>query len=189
LLSIIDASICPRNINWDDFSEEERKCLKLNAQAICLLTQSESKYRSLNLKEIWVSYGCTLAVEVYQRKVFRDHSSTRLKRSRLSDQTGQTGLAKTASSRLQRRKHHRSNEESTFQTSSLPSAIHGKCHMAKDKKKKPKKVEGEEEEEEEDEYDLDFNRLSKKDMIKIKKFFERLQERVATWTTKRVSHW
>jgi hypothetical protein len=61
--------------------------------------------------------------------------------------------------------------------------------MAKDKKKKPKKVEGEEEEEEEDEYDLDFNRLSKKDMIKIKKFFERLQERVATWTTKRVSHW
>jgi hypothetical protein len=31
LLSIIDASICPPNINWDDFFEEEGKCLKLNA--------------------------------------------------------------------------------------------------------------------------------------------------------------
>jgi hypothetical protein len=25
LLSIIDSSICPPNINWDDFSEEEGK--------------------------------------------------------------------------------------------------------------------------------------------------------------------
>jgi hypothetical protein len=45
--------------------------------------------------------------------------------------------------------------------------------MAKDKKKKkPKKVETEED----DECDLDFDKLSKKDMIKIKKLFERLQE-------------
>jgi hypothetical protein len=50
--------------------------------------------------------------------------------------------------------------------------------MTKDKKKKkPTKVEREEEEEEEEEeYDLDFNKLSKKDMIKIKSLFERLQE-------------
>jgi hypothetical protein len=48
--------------------------------------------------------------------------------------------------------------------------------MTKDKKKKkPTKVEREEEEEEE-EYDLDFDKLSKKDMIKIKSLFERLQE-------------
>jgi hypothetical protein len=45
--------------------------------------------------------------------------------------------------------------------------------MTKDKKKKkPTKVEREEEEE----YDLDFDKLSKKDMIKIKSLFERLQE-------------
>jgi hypothetical protein len=42
LLSIIDSSICPPNITWAKLSEEERKCLKLNTQAICLLTQSLS---------------------------------------------------------------------------------------------------------------------------------------------------
>jgi hypothetical protein len=42
LLSIIDSSICPLNITSANLSEEERKCLKLNAQAICLLTQSLS---------------------------------------------------------------------------------------------------------------------------------------------------
>jgi hypothetical protein len=56
-------------------------------------------------------------------------------------------MTKTVGSRLQRRKRHRSNEESTSQTSSLPSPIHGKCLMAKNKK--PKKVEGEEEEDDE----------------------------------------
>jgi hypothetical protein len=40
------------------------------------------------------------------------------------------------------------------------------------KKKKPKKVESKDEEEN----DLDFDKLSKKDMIKIKNIFERLQE-------------
>jgi hypothetical protein len=52
--------------------------------------------------------------------------------------------------------------------------------MAKGKKKKkPMKVESEEkkeEEEEDDEDDLEFDKLSKKDMIKIKNLFERLQE-------------
>jgi hypothetical protein len=42
LLSIIDSSICPPNTTWANLSKEERKCLKLNAQAICLLTQSLS---------------------------------------------------------------------------------------------------------------------------------------------------
>jgi hypothetical protein len=52
LLSIIDSSICPQNINWDDFSVEEGKCLKLNAQAICLLTKSLSpNVEALILKE------------------------------------------------------------------------------------------------------------------------------------------
>jgi hypothetical protein len=42
------------------------------------------------------------------------------------------------------------------------------------KKKKPTKVESGEEEEEE--CDFDFDKLSKKDVIKIKSLFERLQE-------------
>jgi hypothetical protein len=46
--------------------------------------------------------------------------------------------------------------------------------MTKDKKKKkPKKIEREEEEEE---YHLDFDKLRQKDMIKIKRLFERIQE-------------
>jgi hypothetical protein len=42
LFSIIDVSICPPNIDWDDFSEEEGKCLQLNAQDINLLTKALS---------------------------------------------------------------------------------------------------------------------------------------------------
>jgi ribosomal protein L12E/L44/L45/RPP1/RPP2 len=88
-------------------------------------------------------------------------------------------MAKSAGSRLQWKKHHRLNPNSSSQTSSLSSASHGECFMAKGmKKKKPKKVESkeEEEEEEEEENDFDFDKLSKKDMIKIKNLFERLQE-------------
>jgi hypothetical protein len=60
------------------------------------------------------------------------------------------------------------------QTSSLPSASHGECLMAKGmKKKKPKKVESKDKEDKEN--DLDFDKLSKKDMIKIKNLFARLQ--------------
>jgi hypothetical protein len=47
--------------------------------------------------------------------------------------------------------------------------------MAKGKKKK-KPTKDESEEEEDDEYDLDFDKLRKKDMIKIKSLFERIQE-------------
>jgi hypothetical protein len=71
----------------------------------------ESKCRSLNHKGTWISSGCTFAVKVYQRYVFKDHNSSRLKRCRQSHQTGQTGLDKSAGSRLQRRKHHQSNKE------------------------------------------------------------------------------
>jgi hypothetical protein len=42
LLSIVDSSICPPNVTWANLSEKVRKCLKLNAQAICLSTQSLS---------------------------------------------------------------------------------------------------------------------------------------------------
>jgi hypothetical protein len=52
LLSIVDSSICPPNVTWANLSEEERKCLKLNTQAICLLTQSLSpNVEALILKE------------------------------------------------------------------------------------------------------------------------------------------
>jgi hypothetical protein len=54
----------------------EAKCLSyLSTNSIL-----EFKYRSLNLKVTWVPCGCTLVVEVYQRYVFRDNSSTRPKR-------------------------------------------------------------------------------------------------------------
>jgi hypothetical protein len=42
LLSIIYSSICPPNVTWAILSEKEIKCLKLNARALCLLTQSFS---------------------------------------------------------------------------------------------------------------------------------------------------
>jgi hypothetical protein len=52
LLSIVDPCICPPNITWANLSEGERKCLKLNARAICLLTQSLSpNVEALILKE------------------------------------------------------------------------------------------------------------------------------------------
>jgi hypothetical protein len=89
--------------------------------------------------------------------------------------TGQTDMAKIAGPKLQRRKRHRSNQNSTSQTSSLPSVSHWECLMAKvKKKKKPTKVVSEEEED--DEHDVDFDNLSKKKMIKTKSHFERLQE-------------
>jgi hypothetical protein len=51
-VSIIDSSICPPNINWVNLYEEERKCLKVNAQPICLLTQSLSpNLEALIIKE------------------------------------------------------------------------------------------------------------------------------------------
>jgi hypothetical protein len=52
LLNIVDASICSLNINWANLSGEEGKCLKLNAQAICLLTQSlNSNVEAIIIKE------------------------------------------------------------------------------------------------------------------------------------------
>jgi hypothetical protein len=68
-------------------------------------------------------------------------------------------------------KSHRPNEESTSQTSSLSSKSYEKCLIAKNKKKY-KKSESEFEEEEDD---LDLDNLSKKDIVKIKKLFERVQ--------------
>jgi hypothetical protein len=63
LLSIFYSNICPPNFNWPNLSEEERKCLKLNAQAICLLTHSLSpNVEALIIKEHGFCNGCILAV-------------------------------------------------------------------------------------------------------------------------------
>jgi hypothetical protein len=157
--------------------------LKLNTQAIYLLTQSLSlNVEALILKE----YGFPVDAHRLWKSIKGKFSETIVVQdSRGADyltkpvrpvgQISQIGLAKTAGSSIQRRKCHRSNEESTSQTSSLPSTIHEKCLMAKGKKKKKsKKVESEKEED--DECDFDFDKLSKKYMIKIKKLFKRLQE-------------
>jgi hypothetical protein len=179
LLNIIDASICPPNISWANLSEEEGKCLKLNAQAIFLLTQSLSpNVEVIIIKEHGFPVDAHL-LWIYIKDMFSDTTTTQdsrgagclIKPVRPVGKTGQTGLAKSAGSRLQRRKCHWSNQNSTSQTSHLPSASYGKCLMAKSKKKKPT---NDEREEEDDEYDLDFDKLSKKDMIKIKSLFKRL---------------
>jgi hypothetical protein len=181
-LNIVDASICPPNINWANLSEEEGKCLKLNAQAIYLLTQSLSP----NVEAIIINeHGFPADAHllwIYIKDMFLDTTVAQdsrgagclIKPVRPVGKTSQTGLAKSAGSRLQKRKRHRSNQNSTSQTSPLPSVSHGKCLMAKGKKKK--KLTKDEREEEEDKYDLDFDKLNKKDMIKIKSLFERLQE-------------
>jgi hypothetical protein len=183
LLSIVDSSIYPPNINWANLFEEERKCLKLNAQVICLLTQSLSlNVEALIIKEHGFPVDAHLLWK-YIKDMFSKTTTAQDSRGASSlaklispvGQTGHTGLDKSAGSRLQRRKHHRSNKESTSQTSSLPFENHEKCLMDKDKKKKkPKKVESEEEED--DKCDIGFDKLSKKDMIIIKKLFGRLQE-------------
>jgi hypothetical protein len=185
-MNIVDASICPPNINWANLSEEEEKCLKLNAQAICLLTQSLSpNVEAIEIKKHGFPVDAHL-LWIYIKDMFSDTTAAQdsrgvgclIKSVRSVGKTSETGLAKSAGSRLQKRKHHRSNQNSTSQTSPLPSASHGKCLMAKGKKKKkPMKDEREEEEEEEednDDCDLNFDKLSKKDMIKIKSLFERL---------------
>jgi hypothetical protein len=154
LLSIVDSSICPPNITWANLSEEERKCLKLNAQAICLLTQSLSlNVEALILKE----HGVLMDAHLLWKYIKEKFSETiAVQDSREADcltklvrpvvKTGQIGMAKSVGSRLQRKKRHRSNENLTSQTSSIPSISHGKCLMAKGKQeKKPPRVESEEE--------------------------------------------
>jgi hypothetical protein len=181
LLSIVDLSICPLNITWANLSEE-RKCLKLNAQAICLLTQSLStNVEALILKEHGVPMDVHLLWK-YIKEKFSDTTSVQDSREancltkmvRLVVKTSQTDMAKSAGLRLQRKKRHRSNQNLTSQTSSLPSTSHGKCLMAKGKQeKKPPRVESEEEE---DKDDLEFDQLSKKDMIKINMLIKRIEE-------------
>jgi hypothetical protein len=179
LLNIVDASIYPSIINWANLSEEEGKCLKLNAQAICLLTQSlRPNVKALIIKEHEFPVDAHL-LWIYIKDMFSDTTAAQdsrgagclIKPIRLVGKTSQTGLAKSASSRLQKRKRRRSNQNSISQTSSLHSASHGKCLMDKFKKKKKTTKD---EREEEDEYDLDFDKLSKKGMIKIKSLFKRL---------------
>jgi hypothetical protein len=177
LLNIVDASICPPNINWVNLSEEDGKCLKLIAQVICLLTQSLSS----NIEVLIITeYGFPVDAHllwIYIKDMFSNTTVAQDSRGagcliKPVRKTSQTGLTKSAGLRLQKRKRHRSNQNLTSQTSPLPSACHGKCLMTKGKKKK--KPTKDEREEEEDEYDLDFDKLSKKDMIKIKSLFERL---------------
>jgi hypothetical protein len=109
LLSIVDSSICPLNINWANISEEERKCLKLNAQALCLLTQSLSpSVEASMLKEHELPVDAHLLWR-YIKKKFLESTSVQdskgadylTKPVRPVGKTGQTGMAKSADSRLQ----------------------------------------------------------------------------------------
>jgi hypothetical protein len=153
LLNVVDASICLPNINWANLSEEEGKCLKLNAQVICLLTQSLSpNIEAIIIKEHRFPVDTHL-LWIYIKNMFSDTTTAQdsrgvgclIKPVRPVRKIGQPSLTKSAGSRFQKRKCHRSNQNSTSQTSHLPFASHGKCLMAKGKKKKkPMKDESEE---------------------------------------------
>jgi hypothetical protein len=109
LLSVVDSSICLPNITWANLSKEERKYLKLNAQAICLLTQSLSpNVEALILKEHGVSMDAHLLWKYIKEKfsettVVQDlrEADCLTKPIRQVVKTGQTGMAKSAGSRLQ----------------------------------------------------------------------------------------
>jgi hypothetical protein len=108
LLSIVDASIYPPNINWANLSEEEGKYLKLHAQAISLLTQSLSpNIEAIIIKEHGFPVDAHL-LWMYIKDMFSETTTTQdsrgtsclIKPVRPVGKTGQTGLAKSASSRL-----------------------------------------------------------------------------------------
>jgi hypothetical protein len=147
-LNIIDASIFPPNINWANLFEEEGKCLKLNAQAICLLTQSLSpNVEAVIIKEHGFPVDAHL-LWMYIKDIFSETIAAQdsrgvgclIKPVRPIRKIGQTSLAKSGGSRLQKRKRHRSNQNSTSQTSHLPSASHGKYLNAKGKKKRSQRM-------------------------------------------------
>jgi hypothetical protein len=72
LLIIVDSSIYPPNITWANLSDEERKYLKLNAQAICLLTQSLSpNVEALILKEHGFQWMLTCCGNISQKSFQR----------------------------------------------------------------------------------------------------------------------
>jgi hypothetical protein len=114
LLSIVDASIYPPNINWANLSEEEGKYLKLHAQAISLLTQSLSpNIEAIIIKEHGFPVDAHL-LWMYIKDMFSDTTEAQDSRGagcliKPVRKIGQTGLAKSAGSRLQRTKRHRSN--------------------------------------------------------------------------------
>jgi hypothetical protein len=108
LLSIVDSSICPPNITWANLFEEERTCLKLNAQDICLLTQSLSpNEEALILKEHGVPMYAHLLWKYIKEKFLE---TIAIQDSREADcltklvrpvvKTCQIGMAKAAGSRL-----------------------------------------------------------------------------------------
>jgi hypothetical protein len=99
LLNIVAASIYPPNINWANLSEEEGKCLKLNGQAICLLTQSLSpNVEAIIIKEHGFPMDAHL-LWIYIKDMFSDTTAAQDSRC--------------AGSRRQKGKRHRSNQNST----------------------------------------------------------------------------
>jgi hypothetical protein len=110
LLNIVDASICLPSINWANLFEEEEKCLKFNAQAIFLLTQSLSpNVEVIIIKEHGFPVDAHL-LWIYIKDMFSDITAAQdsrgagclIKLVRPVGKTGQTGLAKLAGSRLQK---------------------------------------------------------------------------------------
>jgi hypothetical protein len=76
LLNIVNVSICPSNINWANLFGEEGKYLKLNVQAICLLTQSLSpNVEAIIIKEHGFPVDAHL-MWIYIKDMFLDTTTT-----------------------------------------------------------------------------------------------------------------
>jgi hypothetical protein len=81
LLNIVNVSICPSNMNWANLSGEEGKYLKLNVQAICLLTQSLSpNVEAIIIKEHEFPVDAHL-LWIYIKDMFSDTTTTQDSRS------------------------------------------------------------------------------------------------------------
>jgi hypothetical protein len=79
-------------------------------------------------------------------------------------------VTRNSATQLKKYKCHQPSAESTSQSSSFSSKGQKTCFMSKEnKRKKTKKNESESEED-----DFEFDKLSKKHMIKIMKFIERI---------------
>jgi hypothetical protein len=101
--------------------------LKLNAQALCLLTQSLSPSVEASMLK---KHGYPIDAHLLWRYIKEKFSESRAvqdskgadyltKPVGLIGQTGHTGMANLADSRLQQKKRHQSNQNSTSQTSTM----------------------------------------------------------------------
>ena len=188
LVSIVNVSIYPTNFNWDNFSEEEGKCLQRNAQAAnALLSAMSTEIQDYIFKEygplkdahlLWMAIkenyskpqeDDTTMIGTQNKSQNSQSSICRAYQAKSVTpvcETGLTGFVRKAEVQQLKNKCHRPNEESTSQSL---NKSHNSCFMAK-RKEKSKKVESESED------DFELDKLRKKDVNKVIKLVEMVEE-------------